>query len=242
VGHSFFTLSLGMGAMITYGSYMGRNQSIPKAAAAVCIADTAIALMACVVMFTIIFSVPDAERATTFAKSATILFTTLPRMFYSVPLGGLLAPLFYVLVSFAALTSTISLLEVVVSYFIDRRGWPRLRACLVVGIATLFMGMPAALSLGANRALSSWAPLGDLSQGAFDTYDYLVSNWFLPVGGLLMAIFAGWFLKSAISRPEIEEGHGPFALFPTWKFLLRFVCPVAILWILSAVIGGRSFA
>lgn len=242
VGHAFFTLSLGMGAMITYGSYMGRKQSIPRAAAAVCIADTVIALMACVVMFTIIFGVPDAERATTFSKSATILFTTLPRMFYSVPLGALLAPLFYILVSFAALTSTISLLEVVVSYFIDRRRWSRMRSCLVVGVAVFLMGVPAALSLGASPTLSAWTPLGDLSEGVFDTFDYLVSNWFLPVGGLLMSIYAGWFLKARLSRPEIEEGHGRFALFPLWQFLLRFVCPVAILWILWAVIGGRSFA
>jgi NSS family neurotransmitter:Na+ symporter len=241
VGHAFFTLSLGMGAMITYGSYMGRRQSIPRAAATVCIGDTLIALMACVVMFTIIFSVPAAERAATFAKSATILFTTLPRMFYSLPLGALLAPLFYVLVAFAALTSTISLLEVVVSYFIDRRGWSRMRACLLVGLGVFLAGVPAALSLGASATLSRWAPLGDLSEGVFDTFDYLVSNWFLPVGGLLMAIFAGWFLDAAVSRGEIEEGHGRFALFPVWRFLLRFVCPVAILWILWAVLGGRSF-
>jgi len=125
VGHAFFTLSLGMGAMITYGSYVSRKESIPKAAATICFLDTAIALMASLIMFSIIFSVPLAERAGTFTRSSTMLFTTLPRMFYDLPMGAILSPVFYLLVAMAALTSTISLLEVVVSYFIDVRGWAR---------------------------------------------------------------------------------------------------------------------
>ena len=242
VGHGFFTLSLGMGAMITYGSYVSRDQSIPRSALTVCIFDTVVALLACVIMFSIIFSVPEVERADTFGRSSTILFTTLPRMFYGMPLGSLLAPVFYLLVAFAALTSTISLLEVVVSYFIDVRGWTRRKATAILGLCVFLAGIPAALSLGAVTGLTNMRPLGELATGWFDTMDYTVSNWFLPIGGLMTAAFAGWFIKSAISRDELELGHGPFKLFGIWLFVLRFICPLAILWIIVAVIGGRSFA
>jgi NSS family neurotransmitter:Na+ symporter len=226
--------------MITYGSYVSKKESIPKAAATICFLDTLIALMASLIMFSIIFSVPLAERATTFtSRSSTILFTTLPRMFYELPLGSLLSPVFYLLVGMAALTSTISLLEVVVAYFIDVKGWARRKAALFVGGMIFLLGIPSALSLGAVGGLSAMA-VGP-HQGFFSIVDYLASNWFLPVGGLGIAIFAGWILKSSVTRAEIEEGHGSFALHGAWRFLLRFVCPLGIGWIIWAVINGRAF-
>jgi len=241
VGHSFFTLSLGMGAMITYGSYVKERSNIRRDALVICFLDTLIALMACVVMFSIIFGVPAAERGATFSRSAAILFTTLPRMFYELPGGSILAPLFYLLVAFAALTSTISLLEVVASYFIDQKGWSRPRATLTLGTAIFAAGMLAALSLGASSGLSSWAPLGARNAGVFGTVDYLVSNWLLPVGGFFTAVYAGWFLSSVLTRDELEKGTGPFRLHGLWKLLLRVLCPVAIAWILFAVIQGKAF-
>lgn len=240
VGHAFFTLSLGMGAMITYGSYVSRRESIPRAAATICILDTLIALMASVIMFSIIFAVPAAERGETFARSATILFTTLPRMFYELPFGAFLSPVFYMLVALAALTSTISLLEVVVSYFIDVRGWSRKFATLTVGATIFLLGVPSALSNGANSFFGSITLAGQ--SGFFSVVDYLASNWFLPLGGLGLALYTGWFLNARVSADEIEQGHGPFKLRKAWLFLLRFVCPLAILWIIWAVIQGRSFA
>jgi neurotransmitter:Na+ symporter, NSS family len=241
IGHSFFTLSLGMGAMITYGSYMGRGASIRRNTLVVCTLDTLIALMACIVMFSIIFNVPEAERTESFGRSAVILFTTLPRMFYELPLGAVLAPTFYALIALAALTSTISLLEVVVSYFIDQRGWARRRATLAVGGAIFGSGILAALSLGAVPALSAWAPLGERHAGVFGVADYLASNWMLPVGGLLIAVFAGWFLSGRDTREELEAGHGPFALHGVWKLLVGVLCPVAIAWIIVAVLRGATF-
>ena len=243
VGHAFFTLSVGMGAMLTYGSYMTSRQSIPRSAAAISLLDTLVALMACIVMFSIIFSVGAAERATTFGKSATILFTTLPRMFYEMPFGEVLAPMFYLLVGFAALTSTISLLEVVAAFIIDRRGTSRPKASILSGAAIFLFGIPSALSLGAAGGFSRFAPFGERTEGFFDTMDYTVSNWILPVGGLMTAIFVGWFLATRESRAELAEGHrGALSWYGVWRFLLRFVCPIAILWIIWAVIGGRSFA
>lgn len=239
VGHSFFTLSLGMGAMITYGSYVSRKDSIPKAGLTICLLDTLIALMASTIMFSIIFTVPAAERADTFVRSSTILFTTLPRMFFELPGGAVLSPVFYLLVSFAALTSTISLLEVVVAYFIDRRGWARHKATLIVGSAIYLFGIPSALSLGYSQTLGNVA-IGS-RQGFFTVVDYLASNWMLPLGGLGIALFTGWFLSGKIAREELAEGHGPVPFFGLWRFLLRFVCPLAILWIIVFVIRGGAF-
>jgi len=241
VGQAFFSLSLGMGAMITYGSYTTRKQSIRRDALMICVLDTVIALMASLVMFSVIFSVPAAERAGTFSASSTILFTTLPRLLYDLPGGALWSPMFYLLVAFAALTSTISLLEVVVSYFIDHLGWRRLRATLVVGLVTTGLGVFAALSLGANEALTSWAPFGEHDAGVFGSLDYLATNWLLPVGGFFIALFAGWFLSERITRDELEAGAGPFRLYWMWRWALRVVCPIAIGWIIFAVIQGKAF-
>lgn len=242
VGHAFFTLSLGMGAIITYGSYMKKTDSIPKSAGMICLMDTVVALLSCIIMFSIIFSVPELERQGMFSKSIVIMFTTLPKMFYQLPGGAILAPLFYLLVTFAALTSAISLLEVVVAYFIDQLHWSRIRATLILGTAIFAFGILSALSLGYSTGLSNWKPFGDYTAGFFDTMDYLASNWLLPVGGMLIAIFTGWVLKSSFTRKMIEEGHGHFMFHGVWIFLLRFVCPIAIGWIIYSIIfSGVTF-
>lgn len=297
VGQAFFTLSLGMGAIITYGSYMPRDESIPKAAGLVCLMDTFIAIMASIIMFSIIFSSLGASAWPEEFASTGILFTTIPKMMYQLPIGFILAPLFFLLVGFAALTSTISLLEVVVSYFIDSLHWPRLRATFVVGVCVFLVGILSALSLGAVSGLSRWTPFSnaardfaemdlngdrqlardeilqsegsadlvsdsafaqmdtdgngrisfsewpqDTTTGVFDTMDYLATNWLLPVGGILIAFFVGWILNQSLIRKEIETGHGSFAGFGLWRFLLRFVCPLAVGWILYSVIFlGKTF-
>jgi len=238
LGHSFFTLSLGMGAMLTYGSYMRKRDSIPRAALTICALDTLIAIMACIIMFSIIFSF-DFEVT----KSSTILFTTLPVVFFQLPGGAIVSGLFYLLVAFAALSSTISLLEVVSSYAIDELGWRRRRATLTMGVAILAFGVLSALSLGGNATLSNINLLGKPSTaGAFGTLDYLASNWFLPVGGLLIALFTGWILSREESRSEIETGHGSLTWgYPVWRFLIRFAAPAAVGAIIVSVILGAEY-
>ena len=239
VGQSFFSLSLGMGAMVTYGSYVSRKNSIPRSALLVVSLDTLVGLMACFVMFSIIFSISPAERET-LGAGAGILFTTLPRMFYDMPGGVVLAPLFFFLVAAAALSSTISLLEVVVAYFIDNRGWGRRRATVVMGGLIFLLGVLCALSLGANATLTEFTILGETA-GIFNILDYTAANWLLPLGGLLTALFVGWVLSDALTRTELEEGHGTFRLHAAWKWSLRVVCPVAVGAILIAVMAGRTF-
>ena len=237
LGHAFFTLSLGMGAMLTYGSYIGRDISVPRAALQISALDTIIALMACVIMFSIINT-----SGIEVAKSATILFTTIPTVLVNLPGAGLLIALFYVLIGFAALTSTISLLEVVSSYAIDELGWTRPRATLTMGIVITVFGVLNALSLGGNATLSSINLIGRQSTaGVFGTMDYLASNWFLPVGGFLIALFVGWVLNTALTRRELEDGHGPMGSFKGWLFLIRFVAPLAVGAIIVSVILGKEY-
>ena len=237
LGHSFFTLSLGMGAMLTYGSYMSKKTSIPRAAITICVLDTVIAVMACVVMFSIIFSF-DFD----ITKSSTILFTTLPVVFFKLPGGALISALFYVLVAFAALTSTISLLEVVASYAIDELGWTRRKATLIMGGTIALFGVLNALSLGGVGSLSGINLIGRPSTaGVFGTLDYLASNWFLPVGGFLIALFVGWVLTKDETRQELEAGHGRMSTFSVWRFLIRFAAPLAVGAIIVSVILGAEY-
>jgi len=237
LGHAFFTLSLGMGAMLTYGSYIGKRISIPRAALQISFLDTLIALMACVIMFSIINT-----SGMEVQKSATILFTTIPTVLVKLPGGGLLNGLFYILIGFAALTSTISLLEVVSSFAIDELRWSRHRATLTMGTVITVFGVLNALSLGGNDLLSSINLIGrESTQGMFGTMDYLASNWFLPVGGFLIALFCGWILNTATTRQELEEGHGPMAGYGLWHFLIRFVSPLAVGAIIVSVILGKEY-
>jgi NSS family neurotransmitter:Na+ symporter len=237
LGHAFFTLSLGMGAMLTYGSYMGRDISIPRAALQISALDTLIALMACIIMFSII-NTSQIEVG----KSATILFTTIPTVLVGLPGASLLTAVFYLLIGFAALTSTISLLEVVSSYAIDELGWKRHRATLTMGGVITVFGVLNALSLGANNSLSSINLIGRQSTaGVFGTLDYLASNWMLPVGGFLIALFVGWLLGARETREELEIGHGPLGGFGVWRVLLRFVAPLAVGAIIVSVILGKEY-
>lgn len=237
LGHAFFTLSLGMGAMLTYGSYIGKNISIPRAALQISALDTLIALMACVIMFSIINS-SDLDVS----KSSTILFTTIPTVFATLPGANIFYAMFYLLIGFAALTSTISLLEVVASFAIDELGWSRPRATLTMGSVITLFGVLNALSLGGNTSLTAVNLIGrESTAGVFGTMDYLASNWFLPVGGFLIAIFVGWVISPRQSYAELEIGHGPVASFKLWHFLLKFVAPLAVGAIIVSVILGKEY-
>ena len=236
LGHAFFTLSLGMGAMITYGSYVSKTQSIVKASGVIVLLDTMIALVATIIMFSVIFSVAGMEEQV--GKSAVgMLFISLPELFYTtVPFGRVLAPAFYVLVAFAALTSTISLLEVVAAYVIDERGVERKKATLMTGGAIFIVTVLAALSFGGWDALSNFEVFSG-KPGVFGTLDHFASNWILPVGGFLITLATGWFMTREDSESELAQGGVPtWYRYGAWRFFIRFVAPLAVGAILVAVI------
>ena len=243
LGHSFFTLSLGMGAMITYGSYIKRDKSLVSAAGVIVLLDTLIALFATIIMFSVIFTVPGMSEQVS-GSTVGMLFISLPQLFYDVvPFGRVLGPAFYVLVALAALTSTISLLEVVVSYFIDERKMPRHKATLVSGATVFVFTILAALSFGAVPALSDFT-IFQGKAGFFSTLDHFASNIQLPLGGLLITLGAGWFMTRKDCEDELVDDQTPgWFRFGAWRFFIRYVAPVAVAAILIAVLFfGADFS
>ena len=248
LGHSFFTLSLGMGAMITYGSYISRKHSVVKASGAIVALDTLIALIATVIMFAVIFSVAG-MRDEVGGSTVGMLFISLPELFYSeVPFGVVLGPLFYVLVALAALTSTISLLEVVSAYLIDQRGIARKKATIGAGaLIFVFTGfavlsIPGRLGAPSENFLSTMKIFPD-KIGWFANADHFVSNWMLPTGGFFITLAAGWFMTSKVTRGELMDGSEPrWFHYGSWRFFIRWVAPIAVAAIIVFVIRGTDFS
>ena len=248
LGHSFFTLSLGMGAMITYGSYISRKHSVVKASGAIVALDTLIALIATVIMFAVIFSVAG-MRDEVGGSTVGMLFISLPELFYSeVPFGVVLGPLFYVLVALAALTSTISLLEVVSAYLIDQRGIARKKATIGAGaLIFVFTGfavlsIPGLLGAPSENFLSTMKIFPD-KIGWFANADHFVSNWMLPTGGFFITLAAGWFMTSKVTRGELMDGSEPrWFHYGSWRFFIRWVAPIAVAAIIVFVIRGTDFS
>ena len=229
LGHAFFTLSLGMGAMITYGSYQQSKEGLAGESVAICIFDTGIAILACMMMFPILFSYGQEAGA-----GPGLVFVSMPLAFAEIGSGGmLLATLFFGLLVFAALTSAISLLEVVSSYFIDGLGWGRKRAAWTLGGAIFIFSLPSAFSGSESFLLSSWEPT--FGKNFFDTIDYLASNWMLPLGGLLISVYAGWVMPKKFRDAELV-GLAP-ALVGGWLFLVRFLAPILVLIVLGQKVG-----
>ena len=211
LGHAFFTLSLGMGCMITYGSYMKRDGSIIKDAIIISFLDTLIALMAGVAIFSLVFHYGMEP-----GQSVGLIFKTLPVLFADT--GPWVSVPFFVLLTFAALTSAISLLEVVVVYFIDEKGWSRVKVTLSVGAVVYLFGLLSAIA-------SITVPFRGSDQGFLDIFDFATTNYMLPAGGLLTCLFIGWVMKE---KDFSDEFGASGLLFKSLRLMLRFVTPVAI--------------
>jgi NSS family neurotransmitter:Na+ symporter len=240
VGQAFFSLSLGLGAMVTYGSYLDKKESIFRSALWVVVLDTLVAILACVAMFIIIYSVPGLSSRVS-GSTIGMLFITLPDLFYTqMPGGLLLGPLFFVLVAFAALSSTISLGEVTASLAIDLGGWTRARATVVTTSVVFIGSILSALSLGANDRLSSFE-LFSGKKGVLSTLDHLAANWMLPAGGFLIALFVGWKLGKKTCMEELGLRQ-PNPAFLAWLWIVRVVAPAAVLILLISVILGKDFS
>jgi neurotransmitter:Na+ symporter, NSS family len=235
LGHAFFTLSLGMGAMMTYGSYLSRKSNIVTSSLWITGLDTGIAMIACIAIFPILFTF-DMEPG----AGPGLVFKTLPILFSQMKAGLLLAILFFALLIFAALTSAISLLEVVSATFIDLLGWSRRKAATVSAGAIFLLGVPSALA-GSGKLFGSWSTM--FGQNFFDTMDYLASNWMLPMGGLLIAIFVGWFMKADLRQAALLEGTPEASrglwttVYTVWIVVLKFLVPLLVFLVLLNKIG-----
>ncbi|HHI03906.1 MAG: sodium-dependent transporter [Candidatus Zixiibacteriota bacterium] len=212
LGHAFFTLSLGMGAMITYGSYMKREVNILRDAVTISFLDTLIALIAGVAIYSMVFNYGLEPAA-----GPGLIFQTLPVLFAET--GPIVSVAFFVLLSFAALTSAISLLEVVVSYFVDERKWSRVKATLTLGFLIYLTGLLSAIA-------TITIPFRGKEQGFLDIFDFITTNYMLPIGGLLTCLFIAWVMPDKDRSDEFGSSGG---FYRTLILVLRFITPVAVL-------------
>ncbi len=234
MGQAFFSLSLGMGCLSTYASYFGSDTRLGKTALSVGVIDTFVAILAGLIIFPAAFSVgiqPDA--------GPSLIFITLPNVFQqafgSIPfLAMIFSLLFYVLLALAALTSTISLHEVVTAYLNERFTISRNRAAMLVTGFCVVTGILSSLSLGAWDAKF-------FSLSFFDLLDFVTAKLMLPLGGLLVCLFVGWYLKRSVSYEELtNNGLQKATYFPIYMFILRYFAPIAITLIFVNELGWLS--
>jgi len=231
VGQAFFSLSLGMAGMVTYGAYVSRDVNLAKTSGIIAAADTSVALIAGLCIFPIVFAAGLAPNG-----GLGLMFQTLPHAFQEIPGGALIGLAFFIMVGFAALTSSVALMEVPSAWIINRFKLSRRAATLVVTAGALILGSLSALSTG---AMSGWHPLGFIplfdGMGMLDTLDTLTSRLTAPICALLTSVFIGWIAEKRLVDSEngLEGGLHRF-----WLFLVRWLCPFTLAAILLFGIFG----
>jgi len=221
IGQAFFSVGVGLGLMITYGSYVGQGINLTKAALTIAAADTAVAILAGLAIFPIVFG-----SGLEAGQGPGLMFVTLPIALGALPFGDYVGAAFFFLLFVAAITSSISLLELGVAW-VAEWGLGRLRAALVTGGVVFLVGVGAALSFNVWSDLHPFEFLPTFEgKNIFDSLDHLTADIMLPVGGLLVALFAGWVLPESAAREELSDTSD--GLYRLWRFLVKFVTPVAI--------------
>ena len=230
---AFFSLGVGWGMMITYGSYLPKGQNIVTSSFWVSAMDTSVALLAGFMVFPAVFAFnqqPD--------EGPTLVFNVLANIFQQMPLGNIAGALFFLLLFFAAITSTISMVEAPSAYFMDQKKWSRKKAAWTVSIAAFIFGIPSALSKGAVESLSIMHIniLGKMQTGFQNIFDYTFGSLLMMLVVLATCVYTGWFIKTEMLVDEIEQGMPSFksgsilgiAPYKIWLFMIRFVCPIII--------------
>ena len=236
VGQAFFSLSLGVAGMITYGSYVGRDVNLASTSGIIAGADTAVALLAGLAIFPIVFAAGLEPNA-----GPGLMFQSLPIAFQAMPLGSVIGLLFFVMVAFAALTSSVSLLEAPTAWAMQRMGISRRLASILVAVLAMLLGVLAALSF---NSLAEFRPLNFMplfaGMGMFDILDTVTAKLIMPIGAILTSLFVGW----VASRRLIDHENGlSGASHAFWLFLVRWLCPITLIAILlvgifPSILGG----
>ena len=232
LGQSFYSLSIGMGCICTYASYYSRKTNLLGSALQISFIDTLVAILAGLMIFPAAFSVGINP-----GSGASLVFITLPNVFNQafagMPLlGWVVSLMFYLLLSLAALTSLISLHEVGTAFFYEELHISRRKGAAIVTAATMIVGVFCSLSL------TNWDGLQIAGKPLFEVFDFVTGQIFLPVGGFLTCVFLGWFVPKKLVKDEFTNwGTVSIRLFPVFLFLVRFVCPVAILCIFMHQFG-----
>jgi neurotransmitter:Na+ symporter, NSS family len=224
LGQAFFSLSLGMGAIMVYGSYLPDDASIGHTSVNIALADTVVAIMAGLAIFPLVFAYGLEASA-----GPGLIFVTLPIAFGQMPYGQFFGTAFFVLLLFAAWTSSISLLEPAVAWLVENRGIARAKSAAIAGLIAWILGIGSVLSF------NLWQDYKLFDKTYFDIMDYLTSNIMLPLGGLLIAIFTAWLMSRKAVVAELGLGEG--FLFQTWLFVVRYVAPIGVVIIFLHAVG-----
>ncbi|MDR1382011.1 MAG: sodium-dependent transporter [Tannerella sp.] len=218
MGQAFFSLSVGMGCLITYSSYFGKETKLPRTALEVTVIDTLVAVLAGIMIFPAVFSFGIEPAA-----GVELVFITLPNVFGQLPLGNLWACIFFLLLAVAALTSTISLHEVATAFLHEERGITRKRAALLVSLGVTALAVLSSLSFGIMKDFTIFGLT------FFDFLDYVTAKLMLPLGGMFICIFVGWRIDRKILKAELTNGGTvAFYFFSIYSFLLKYIAPLAI--------------
>ena len=220
VGHAFFSVGVSMGLMMAYGAYLPQDVSIPRTAVVIAGADTLVAIMAGLIIFPLVFANGLAP-----GEGPGLIFVTLPIAFGNMPAGSLFGAVFFLLLLFAAITSSIAIMEPAVAWVEEHRNLDRKMSAAIVTSCIWLLGIGSVLSF------NIWAEVKPVAgKTIFDLVDYLTANLMMPIGGMLIAIFAGWFMRRNTLADELQISSS--WLFQTWRFLIRTVVPLAIAGIL----------
>ncbi|MBQ7718807.1 MAG: sodium-dependent transporter [Clostridia bacterium] len=229
MGQLFYSMSLAMGIMITYGSYMPKETSIEKSVRHIEIFDTGIAFIAGLMIIPPIFAVgtPDMlEKA-----GPGLMFVSLPKLFTHMAGGRIIGAVFFVMVFFAALTSSISLMEAVISAFMDKFGWGRKTTCVVVALGSLVLGAPSSLGFGL------WEGVKILGMNFLDFFDFSANSILMPIGAFITCIFVGYVIKPSSIIDEVKEAGNAFKAEKLFSIVIKYIAPVCIVLIFLTGLG-----
>jgi len=235
LGQAFFSMSLGMGLMITYGSYVSKKDNLISSAFFIGLFDTLIAIMAGLIIFPALFAMGESPSA-----GPSLVFVVFPKLFMQMPGGLVVGMFFFILLSVAALTSTVSLLEVPVAYMVDEKKVGRKKIVWIVALFTYIVGVPSALSQGASEFFSDFSLFPDrLSSPDFLGHmSFLWGDFSLAFGAFLLSIFVGWIWGGTKAAEEIEVGSPYFAKTKKiWIFMIKYFIPIVIFMILLNLFG-----
>jgi NSS family neurotransmitter:Na+ symporter len=231
LGQAFFSLSIGMGTLITYGSYINKKQNLTTTAINVSAADTIIAILAGIAIFPAVFAFGIEPNA-----GPDLIFRTLPNIFQQMPGGYFFSLIFFILLGVAALTSSISVLEVVVAYFVEELGILRKRATIIAAVSITALGVLSTMS---------WGTFGDVrifNFNIFELLDFTASSVLLPIGGVFIVVFLGWYLGKKYIKDEISSsGLYKTKLINFFILIIKFLAPIAIALVFLHGIGLLKF-
>jgi len=235
LGQAFFSLSIGEAVLITYGSYANKEENLIHSAFYIVLFDTLVALLSGFIIFPAIFSFGEIPM-----QGIGLTFEVLPRIFEKMFLGSIFQALFFLLLSFAAITTTIALLEMPVSYIMETKRWSRKRAVWVVGTLAFFCSIPSALSNGADPFLTNFYIAWMDQRGFSNIMDFIWGNMGMVIGGGLLTIFVGWIWGAKNGAQELALGAPGFErLLKVWMFLIQYVAPILIFVILCGIFWYR---